>query len=236
MSWKVTAWAEKQRTGSASRKVLLLVLANYADEDGICWPSQETLASGTELSVDTIQRQLKRLEANGVISRWKRPARLGRWPGHAYRLNMFAAASPEPQNAARPTSDPGKMRSGNTASEPKSEPQAMRHDPSTETSPERIRTVVGKSDHPHPERPLKGAVDKKVGRSSRPTADGSEIVQNILAKRLGLGDIAVGWALLGWLSDLERDALTEQQRSGLLSEDTLLKLRLRYKAEHGLSE
>jgi hypothetical protein len=52
MSWQATAWAEKQVTGSPARKVLLLVLANYADEDGICWPSQETLAKGTEQSLD----------------------------------------------------------------------------------------------------------------------------------------------------------------------------------------
>jgi hypothetical protein len=35
--------------------------ANYADESGVCWPSQETLKVGTELSEDTIQRQTKQL-------------------------------------------------------------------------------------------------------------------------------------------------------------------------------
>ena len=61
MSWKATAWAIRQTTGSSGRKVLLLALANYADEHGVCWPSQETLARNTEQSVDTVQRQLKKL-------------------------------------------------------------------------------------------------------------------------------------------------------------------------------
>src|SRR3954468_13210512 len=84
MSWQATAWAEKQVTGSPARKVLLLVLANYADEDGICWPSQETLAKGTEQSLDTIQRQLKKLEQKELITVAARPQGRGRWPGRTY--------------------------------------------------------------------------------------------------------------------------------------------------------
>ena len=61
MSWQATAWTERQTTGSPSRKALLLVMANYADQDGFCWPSQETLAAGAEISLDTVQRQSKKL-------------------------------------------------------------------------------------------------------------------------------------------------------------------------------
>jgi pyocin large subunit-like protein len=99
MSWQATAWAERQRTGSPARKVLLLILANYADEHGLCWPSQELLAYGTEQSLDTIQRQLRKLTAAGIISVAVRPQGRGRWPGRTYKLNMSVAEMTEPQNA-----------------------------------------------------------------------------------------------------------------------------------------
>ncbi|WP_371423290.1 helix-turn-helix domain-containing protein [Tardiphaga sp.] len=101
MSWQATAWAERQITGSPARKVLLLVLANYADEDGVCWPSQETLSRGTEQSVDTVQRQLRKLEHMKILAIATRPQGRGRWPGRTYKLNMSVAENTEPQTAAR---------------------------------------------------------------------------------------------------------------------------------------
>src|ERR1017187_996705 len=99
MSWQATAWAERQRTGSPARKVLLLILANYADEHGLCWPSQELLAFGTEQSLDTVQRQLRKLTAAGIISVAVRPQGRGRWPGRTYKLNMTGTKRPERQKA-----------------------------------------------------------------------------------------------------------------------------------------
>ena len=40
MSWQATAWALRQKTGSSGCKLLLLTLANYADDTGCCWPGQ----------------------------------------------------------------------------------------------------------------------------------------------------------------------------------------------------
>jgi hypothetical protein len=50
MSIQAVAWAISQKVGSPTGKVLLICLANYADEHGICWPSQSTIAKETELS------------------------------------------------------------------------------------------------------------------------------------------------------------------------------------------
>jgi hypothetical protein len=127
MSWQATAWAERQKTGSPARKVLLLVLANYADANGLCWPSQATLAEGTEQSIDTVQRQLRKLEADGHIQREKRVRAGGLWPGHTYRLNM----STEPQSAARSEPPPGRNEHGHRAAmSTVTGPQALRHEPS----------------------------------------------------------------------------------------------------------
>ena len=51
---------------------LLIVLANYANTDCQCWPSQETLAEDTELSERTIITALKELEVGGLIQREQR--------------------------------------------------------------------------------------------------------------------------------------------------------------------
>lgn len=66
------AWARAMKTGSATIKSVLLAVANYADEEGICWPSQEQLADDTELSRHSIMRALDQLEEMGLLSRERR--------------------------------------------------------------------------------------------------------------------------------------------------------------------
>src|SRR6476619_978800 len=100
MSWQATAWAVKRVTGSPQRKLLLLTLANYADDLGYCWPSQKTLSDDTEQSSDTVQRHLKRLAADGHLTIEQRARASGRWPALAYRLSM-SEPSTMPQPAAR---------------------------------------------------------------------------------------------------------------------------------------
>lgn len=72
MSILALAWAKRQRTGSATRKLVLLTLADYADDTGMAWPSQQTLAEDTELNVRSIRRALIDLEKLPLIKRYKR--------------------------------------------------------------------------------------------------------------------------------------------------------------------
>jgi hypothetical protein len=64
-------WAVKQKVGNATGKAILLMLANYADDTGECFPSQEKLALECECSVATVQRWLKAFEAAGALNRRK---------------------------------------------------------------------------------------------------------------------------------------------------------------------
>jgi hypothetical protein len=103
MSVDALTWAKKQRTGSPAKKCLLMTLADYADEDGGCWPSQETLSKVTEQSVDSVQRQLKQLEDDGFIRRRGRGVRNGRRAVTIYSLLMPGlpeCARSTPQSAA----------------------------------------------------------------------------------------------------------------------------------------
>jgi hypothetical protein len=95
MSFRATAWAIEQKTGSPHSKLILLLLANRADENGICWPSQINLAAQSEQSADTIQRHLERLEEGQFIRRARNRRTRGRWPGFVYQLLMPGVAEQE---------------------------------------------------------------------------------------------------------------------------------------------
>lgn len=69
MSVWASTWAYEQTVKPASRKFTLVALANFANEDGYCFPSQETLASMTDQGVSTVREHLKTLEADKFISR-----------------------------------------------------------------------------------------------------------------------------------------------------------------------
>lgn len=73
MSVHAMSWAKRQRTGSATRKLVLLAIADYADDRGIAWPSQMTLAAETEMSDRSIRTALRDLERINLISRRARP-------------------------------------------------------------------------------------------------------------------------------------------------------------------
>ncbi|WP_375308392.1 helix-turn-helix domain-containing protein [Bradyrhizobium sp. A11] len=100
MSWQATAWALQQRVGQPARKLVLLALANYADEHGICWPSQERLAEDVEMSLDTIQRHTKKLREAGLLTVTRPPKRRGQWQTFVYQLAITVQTT-RPQPAAR---------------------------------------------------------------------------------------------------------------------------------------
>jgi DNA-binding transcriptional ArsR family regulator len=53
--------------GSSTDKIVLLALANRADDKGRCWPSVATLVRETELSERSVQNALSRLKVRGLI-------------------------------------------------------------------------------------------------------------------------------------------------------------------------
>lgn len=225
MSWQATAWAEKQKTGSPSRKVLLLVLANYADENGFCWPSQSRLADGTEQSVDTVQRQLRKLETDGHISRQVRVRKGGHFPAHSYQLNMGARSKvTKPQNAARRANH----RVTKAALNADTEPQALRHGQaamSTDTEPQALRHEYLNK---YPIEPLPPRPSQSVGTSKTIVKKRGEIqeIQQRLARKLGRGDLQKGWMLFGDLAPSERKKLEDLEAAGVLDGDALFEFLL----------
>lgn len=72
MSIVALHWAFAQHI-DAPVKFVLVALANYANEDGTCWPGFERLCQATCLSRSTIIRALEKLETSGLLRRTKRP-------------------------------------------------------------------------------------------------------------------------------------------------------------------
>ncbi|WP_285295443.1 helix-turn-helix domain-containing protein [Aureimonas altamirensis] len=78
MSFQATSWAVRQKVGSSMGKIILLMIANRADEDGRCFPSQQRLASDCECSVRTVREWLSRFEQKGILRRCERRRNDGR--------------------------------------------------------------------------------------------------------------------------------------------------------------
>lgn len=67
MSFKLMAEVFDVRVGSPIRKMVLLKLADQANDSGECYPSYETIASACELSRRSVITHIKWLEDNGYL-------------------------------------------------------------------------------------------------------------------------------------------------------------------------
>lgn len=87
MSIRAMVWAWEQDT-SATETLVLLALANCADEDGDCWPSMRYLTAHTKLTPRCIQLCIRRLENEGCVVTTPRCDDSGRSRSNIYRLRM----------------------------------------------------------------------------------------------------------------------------------------------------
>ena len=88
MSYKLTHNAIHTTTCSGLTKFALIALADYADENGECYPAQTTLAKLLGCSRQAVVKAIKNLEEQGLIVRegWKNRAA-------KYRLVLSKSAS-----------------------------------------------------------------------------------------------------------------------------------------------
>lgn len=67
MSYQALSWAFKQDISPSTAKFVLVALANYADDDGYCFPGQKRLAEDTCQSERSVRSHLASLERRGLI-------------------------------------------------------------------------------------------------------------------------------------------------------------------------
>lgn len=67
MSFKSMVEAFEAKVGNPARKLVLLKLADQANDNGLCWPSYATIASACEVDRRTVIRHIKQLEKDGFL-------------------------------------------------------------------------------------------------------------------------------------------------------------------------
>lgn len=85
MSFQAMAWAVKQTVGDDQAKHLLLTLANFANDEGKCWPSITRLSKDTEMSRRTIFRKLDVLAEKGLLDREQKVTPAGTYSVYTLR-------------------------------------------------------------------------------------------------------------------------------------------------------
>lgn len=92
MSIGAMSWVLKLEVARSSEKFILVCLANYADERGVCYPSTETLVRDTGQDRKTVTLNLQRLCESGLLrDTGRRIGRTGRVP--VYQLVGMPSAS-----------------------------------------------------------------------------------------------------------------------------------------------
>ena len=69
MSLNLIVEAFKAKTGSPLRKLILIKLADHANDDGMCWPSYQHIADQCEVSRTTVKNHIRELEKDGYLIR-----------------------------------------------------------------------------------------------------------------------------------------------------------------------
>ena len=72
MSVQVMSWVLKNyHKGAPTKKLVLLVLADFADANGVCWPSNTTVTENADLvDVRHTRRLISQLEEEGYVKRY----------------------------------------------------------------------------------------------------------------------------------------------------------------------
>lgn len=138
MSVEAIKWAMDAPVPSSTHFAVLVVLANFADEEGTCWPSQATISARSKCSPRTVRRTLTELEDGGFISRIEQRRQNGSFTTDRFRLHVrelpnAVSASPKKQPSAKMTSGQNghrqpaaKLTSGQIDQRPKSTPPAAK--------------------------------------------------------------------------------------------------------------
>lgn len=87
MTIKAMTWAFEQPL-AGNEKVVLLALADAANDDGVCWPSIPNIAAKAHVSDRTVQRVIRQLIDGGYVSTVSRSHENGRYAANKYVLQM----------------------------------------------------------------------------------------------------------------------------------------------------
>lgn len=96
MSTKCLSWGIEQIAGSSTRKIVLLLLCDLADEQYTCYPGRSYLAERAELSESVISRAITQLAADGFVRVLRRAKTRGGRRSNRYLVLVDGEHTPLP--------------------------------------------------------------------------------------------------------------------------------------------
>ena len=107
MSVRAIAWALEVRGLTAPERLVLVVLADHANDDGYCYPGLQSVSEKVELEERSVRRHVARLERKGFLERLARFRPDGSQSSNGYRLPLSErvgrAAPPTPPGTPVPS-------------------------------------------------------------------------------------------------------------------------------------
>jgi len=121
MSIKIMSWVLDHSPYEGKARLVHVVLADHANDDGKCWPSQSKIAARAGCSVEHVRVTVRQMEADGFIQIIEESTRQGK--AHTYLLkspnhlvpkstgegpqvDRQTSPNPSPSNRKEPSSKP----------------------------------------------------------------------------------------------------------------------------------
>ncbi|BAI75295.1 hypothetical protein AZL_c00020 (plasmid) [Azospirillum sp. B510] len=193
---RIPAWWLDHPELDADGLAVLAALSTYADEAGVCWPSQATLADKLKRSRPTVNRILGRLESLGLVDIEHRRSANGGRLSCRYRLVLTVSAQEGP--------GAGMDIPGDSAMDSPCSPMSQKQPESEHISQTHAPRPGGKKPvyaEPVPTDWSPSAVDRRWAATRFPgvdvTAHAERFVQQCLAHGYRYRDPAAAWR--SWL-------------------------------------
>lgn len=93
MSFQAMSWAVERECPTPTSKLILILLANYADEHNSCFPSRERISKLSNCDERTVRRSLKQLQDLGLIRIESRHTTEGRQTSNRYFICLDNVSS-----------------------------------------------------------------------------------------------------------------------------------------------
>lgn len=152
MSGKLVGLAMERRVGSPTAKLVLVKLADQANDDGISWPSVKTICKHTELSERAVQEQIRKLEKMGLLRIVPRRREDGKSTSNVYQLLLALPEVARVQEAHPPQEVRGEGAGGAGGRVQEVHPEPLLVNPHLNNTPATPVAVDGVTP-PKPKRP-----------------------------------------------------------------------------------
>ncbi|WP_082824189.1 MULTISPECIES: helix-turn-helix domain-containing protein [Betaproteobacteria] len=161
MSIKAMNWAWEQRLPPNS-KLILMALADAADEVGQCWPRVRLIAEKCCTSERTVQRVLKELEAAGFLHIERNYRKDGGQSSNVYSLSLAPPSdkSSPPSDRLAPGGGTGDTPGVTQLCHPPGDRAMSPHEPPHRTINESSQPLPAKVIHTPPPSPMPGEAEK----------------------------------------------------------------------------